>query len=154
MESNMKKLNITKKKFNESKYFQTKYGKLEYVSESGELYKTTKGKILKFKESSDTVICWGCEDEVPESDVEYIDGYPLCSNCRKGGMTEESSDDIANDPAYTCPYCGGHNCEFGDANPGETNGFFDGSTFDGYWVCLDCEKEYPVKFTMHVTKVG
>ena len=51
----MKKLNITKDKFTESKYFQTKYGKLEYVSESGKFYKTSKGKILKFNESQNDV---------------------------------------------------------------------------------------------------
>ena len=44
----MKNLNITKKQFDESKYFQTKYGKLEYVSESGNDYKTSKGHLLKF----------------------------------------------------------------------------------------------------------
>lgn len=50
----MKKLNITKEQFNRSNYFQKKYGKLEYVSESGNLYKTNKGKVLKFvKESND-----------------------------------------------------------------------------------------------------
>jgi hypothetical protein len=49
----MKKLNITKKHYMESKYFQRKYGKLEYISESGKLFKTDKGKVLKFvKESS------------------------------------------------------------------------------------------------------
>ena len=48
----MKKLNITKEQFNKSRYFQKKYGKLEYVSESGNLFKTNKGKVLKFKESS------------------------------------------------------------------------------------------------------
>ena len=48
----MKKLNITKDKFTESKYFTTKYGKLEYVSESGNIYKTSKGKILKFMKES------------------------------------------------------------------------------------------------------
>lgn len=44
----MKKLNITKEQFNRSNYFQRKYGKLEYVSESGRLFKTNKGKVLKF----------------------------------------------------------------------------------------------------------
>lgn len=44
----MKKLNITKKRFNESKYFQNKYGKLEFVSESGKVYKTDKGQLIKF----------------------------------------------------------------------------------------------------------
>ena len=47
----MKKLPITKEAFEKSKYFQNKYGKLEYVSESGKLFKTDKGKIMKFKES-------------------------------------------------------------------------------------------------------
>ena len=51
----MKKLNITKKQFSESRYFTTKYGKLEYVSESGKFYKTSKGKILKFNESQNDV---------------------------------------------------------------------------------------------------
>ena len=49
----MKKLNITKERFEKSRYFTKKYGKLEYVSESGNMYKTNKGKILKFKESVD-----------------------------------------------------------------------------------------------------
>ena len=44
----MKKLNITKEQFNRSNYFQRKYGKLEYVSESGRLFKTSNGKVLKF----------------------------------------------------------------------------------------------------------
>ena len=50
----MNKLNITKDKFTESKYFQTKYGKLEYVSESGNIYKTSKGHILKFVNESES----------------------------------------------------------------------------------------------------
>jgi len=49
----MKKLNITKEAFEKSKYFNNKYGKLEYVSESGKVFKTDKGKILMFKESSE-----------------------------------------------------------------------------------------------------
>lgn len=48
----MKKLNITKEAFQKSKYFQSKYGKLEYVSESGKLFKTSKGNLLKFVEES------------------------------------------------------------------------------------------------------
>lgn len=48
----MKKLNITKEQFNKSNYFQRKYGKLEYVSESGKLFKTSKGKVLTFLEAS------------------------------------------------------------------------------------------------------
>ena len=48
----MKKLNITKEAYDKSKYFTRKYGKLEYVSESGKIYKTDKGKILKFNENA------------------------------------------------------------------------------------------------------
>ena len=48
----MKRLSITKEAFEKSKYFKNKYGKLEYVSESGKLFKTSKGKVLMFKESS------------------------------------------------------------------------------------------------------
>lgn len=47
----MKKLNITKEQFNKSRYFKNKYGKLAYVSESGRLFKTNKGKVLMFEES-------------------------------------------------------------------------------------------------------
>ena len=46
----MKKLNITKERFDKSRYFTKKYGKLEYVSESGRLFKTNKGNVLMFKE--------------------------------------------------------------------------------------------------------
>ena len=49
----MKKLNITKEAFQKSRYFTRKYGRLEYVSESGNLFKTNKGKVLMFKESCD-----------------------------------------------------------------------------------------------------
>lgn len=47
----MKKLNITKEQFEKSRYFKNKYGRLEYVSESGKMFKTNKGKVLMFKES-------------------------------------------------------------------------------------------------------
>ena len=47
----MKKFNITKEQFNRSRYFKNKYGRLEYVSESGKMFKTNKGKVLMFKES-------------------------------------------------------------------------------------------------------
>ena len=49
----MKKLNITKEAFEKSKHFQRKYGKLEYVSESGKLFKTNKGYVIKFVKESD-----------------------------------------------------------------------------------------------------
>ena len=44
----MKKLNVTKERFEKSRYFKNKYGKLAYVSESGDIYKTDKGKVLMF----------------------------------------------------------------------------------------------------------
>lgn len=46
----MKKLPITKEAFEKSRYFTKKYGTLEYVSESGKVFKTSKGKLLKFNE--------------------------------------------------------------------------------------------------------
>ena len=57
--NNMKKLNITKEQFNRSRYFQKKYGTLEYVSESGKVYKTSKGNLIRFNEVSrnDIIIC-------------------------------------------------------------------------------------------------
>lgn len=42
----MKKLNITKKQYDESKYFNKKYGSIKFVSESGKSYKTDKGVVL------------------------------------------------------------------------------------------------------------
>ena len=49
----MKKLNITKKQYNESKYFNKKYGALKYMSESGKLYKTDKGVVLALESEED-----------------------------------------------------------------------------------------------------
>ena len=46
----MKKLNITKEQFEKSKYFTKKYGTLKFVSESGRLFKTDKGQVLRFDE--------------------------------------------------------------------------------------------------------
>ena len=53
----MKNLNITKKQYDESKYFNNKYGKLKYVSESGNVYKTDKGVVISLESSNkpDTV---------------------------------------------------------------------------------------------------
>lgn len=73
----MKKLNITKEQFNRSRYFKNKYGKLEYVSESGRLFKTNKGKVLKFKESFE-----GYEDDEFRGDgmihvFDYGEDYPF-----------------------------------------------------------------------------
>lgn len=49
----MKKLNITKKQYDESKYFNTKYGALKFVSESGKLYKTDKGVVIALESKED-----------------------------------------------------------------------------------------------------
>ena len=53
----IKNLNITKKQYDESKYFNNKYGKLKYVSESGNVYKTDKGVVISLESSNkpDTV---------------------------------------------------------------------------------------------------
>ena len=61
----MKKLNITKKQYDESKYFNKKYGALKFVSESGKLYKTDKGVVLAL-ESAD--------DDEPDEPTGPIDG--------------------------------------------------------------------------------
>ena len=88
----MTKLNITRERFEKSRYFKNKYGKLAYVSESGKVFKTDKGKVLKF--------------------------------------VKESVGDVATDPAYVCPYCGGRNCSFEDANDEPVEGYFDGGTLE------------------------
>ena len=44
----MKKLGITKEQVEESAELKNQYGNLAYVNESGRLYKTDKGRILKF----------------------------------------------------------------------------------------------------------
>ena len=92
----MKKLNITKEQFNRSNYFQRKYGKLEYVSESGKLFKTDKGKVLKFNESIKDIAPgiqdWGTtvyveplEVEMSWDDVYYI----VKKDCRRYPLLEE-----------------------------------------------------------------
>jgi len=51
----MKTLDITKERFERSRYFKRKYGSLKFMSESGNLYKTDKGMVLKFtKESAES----------------------------------------------------------------------------------------------------
>lgn len=70
----MKKLNITKKQYDESKYFTKKYGKIKFVSESGKHYKTDKGVVLTL------------EGTEPEADAQDAGGQP----------TDESLADIGN----------------------------------------------------------
>ena len=59
----MKKLNITKKQYEESKYFNQKYGALKFVSESGKMYKTDKGVVLALE---------GTEPEVADESLKDI----------------------------------------------------------------------------------
>ena len=60
----MKVLKVTKERFERSRYFQSKYGKLEYVSESGKVFKTSKGHVLKFvkESSSDDIYGDSCQE--------------------------------------------------------------------------------------------
>ena len=78
----MKKLNITKEGFEKSKYLQNKYGKLEYVSESGNLYKTETGNILKFKENVNPRNSLKLKGEMEE---------PIDDTDELGGEDEEQS---------------------------------------------------------------
>jgi hypothetical protein len=87
VKSKMKKLSITKEYFEKSKYFKNKYGKLEYVSESGKLFKTDKGKILMFKEDA-------LDDDYPSKiDFNDIDnlwsgGQGCCGNDLSGSYED------------------------------------------------------------------
>lgn len=95
-ETNMKKLNITKEQFNRSSYFRNKYGKLEYVSESGKLFKTNKGKVLMFKESIKDIAPgiqdWGTtvyiEELGAELDWKEVFGF-VKADCRLYPLLEE-----------------------------------------------------------------
>lgn len=68
----MKKLNITKEHFEKSKYYQNKYGKLAFVSESGELFKTEIGNILKFVEAKSST-----HDDIDDSMEQDIEDNGL-----------------------------------------------------------------------------
>ena len=75
----MKKLNITKERYEKSRYFKNKYGTLEYVSESGNLYKTDKGKVLMFKESRK--LANESSDEVASPGNVQVDDILYCTSC-------------------------------------------------------------------------
>lgn len=70
----MKKLNITKKQYDESKYFTNKYGNLKYMSESGKLYKTDKGVVLALEATEDDEEDKGKEDDEEPKGAEEIVG--------------------------------------------------------------------------------
>lgn len=69
-------------------------------------------------------------------------------------LIDESHNDIDNDPAYECPYCGGHNCEFDEADAWPEDGYFDGSDILSRFICHDCEKPYSVTFKLNVSDVS
>lgn len=121
----MKKLNITKEAFEKSNYFKNKYGELEYVSESGKVFKTSKGKLIKFRESTK----------------------------KFGKKFKESVGDISTDPSYKCPYCGGRNCYFDYAEEVPNDDFFEGATFNSQFWCNDCDKPYNVTYELKVKDV-
>lgn len=70
----MKKLNITKKQYDESKYFTNKYGNLKYMSESGKLYKTDKGVVLALEATEDDEEDKGKDDDEEPKGAEEIGG--------------------------------------------------------------------------------
>ncbi|MBQ1346619.1 MAG: L-serine ammonia-lyase, iron-sulfur-dependent, subunit alpha [Erysipelotrichaceae bacterium] len=111
----MKKLNITKKQYNESKYFNKKYGALKYMSESGKLYKTDKGVVLALESE---------EDDEPKADepaglVGGADGEEEVT-VKKGDLASALQDvidtvkDIAADNDVTLP----EEEEDGEGEPG------------------------------------
>ena len=92
----MKKLNITKEQFNRSSYFRNKYGKLEYVSESGKLFKTNKDKVLMFKESIKDIAPgiqdWGTTVYIEElgAELDWKDVYDFVkADCRLYPLLEQ-----------------------------------------------------------------
>jgi hypothetical protein len=70
----MKKLKVTKERFEKSRYFQKKYGRLEYVSESGKTYKTANGTIVRFiTEAREYVDDDSIEEETAEEFIIFED---------------------------------------------------------------------------------
>lgn len=121
----MKKLNITKKQYDESKYFNQKYGSLKFVSESGKLYKTDKGVVLALESEED--------DEPKDLDDDFGDEIGGAGDSEEVGDSEEevtvkkedlasalqgvidTVKDIAADNDVTLP----EEEEDGEAEPGE-----------------------------------
>ena len=80
----MKKLNITKKQYDESKYFTKKYGAIKFVSESGKHYKTDKGVVLALE---------GTEEPMKEDGDSImdrqLDGNEEADKKEEGGDNED-----------------------------------------------------------------
>jgi hypothetical protein len=70
-----------------------------------------------------------------------------------GKKFRESLGDVSTDPAYVCPYCGGRNCEFDDADDSPLEGYFDGGTLTALFYCDDCDKFYNVDYELKVKDV-
>lgn len=68
----MKKLNITKKQYDESKYFNNKYGSIKFVSESGKLFKTDKGVVLSLEASKEPFTMKEEAEKVPPADEKPV----------------------------------------------------------------------------------
>ena len=70
----MKKLNVTKERFEKSRYFRLKYGKLKYVSESENVFRTDKGHVLRFvKEAREYVNDDSIEPDTAEEFIIFED---------------------------------------------------------------------------------
>ena len=68
----------------------------------------------------------------------------------------ESIEDVTNDPALVCPYCGGNNCEvsIGTDDLNFTNlDRLQGETFNVECWCNDCDKPYNVTLELNVKDV-
>lgn len=90
----MKKLNITKEQFDKSRYLKHKYGNLKFVSESGKLFKTDTGKILKFVKESVEYDYQLVKDWVKRAKTAVVDATV--------GLMDEQSKQILLNDAIEC----------------------------------------------------
>lgn len=104
----MKKLNITKKQYDESKYFNKKYGSLKYVSESGKLFKTDKGVVLALEGT-----------ETQGADAQGAEG--------DGQQTDESLKDIGDAIKGTAKEIGGKIKDGAKKGAKAVSNFFNGN---------------------------
>ena len=84
----MKRLNITKERFNSSRYFQTKYGRLRFVSESGHVYRTDKGNVIQFVNKNNTDVI----NEVFESISKFLNESNLITESDRESEKEKVDD--------------------------------------------------------------
>lgn len=92
----MKKLNITKKQYDESKYFTKKYGAIKFVSESGKHFKTDKGVVLALegteepmKEDGDSIMDRQLDDN---QEADKKDGVDNEGDITRGELTDMLKD--------------------------------------------------------------